>query len=61
MDRKYAAIRHTVTLNHEGFYHIMPDHLKVRVTDPVRDGCFRAREEVVKNGDFVAKEHKAIH
>jgi hypothetical protein len=51
----------TITLNHKGFYYIMADHLKVRVTNPVTYSRLRAGEEVVKDGDFVAKDHETVH
>lgn len=38
----------------------MPDHLKVGVTDPMRNGGSTAGKEVVKNGDFVSEEHESI-
>ena len=39
----------------------MSNEFKVRVTDPVRDGGLEASEEVVEDGDFMTKEHEAIH
>lgn len=39
----------------------MSDQLKVGVTDPVIDGGFGSREEVVQHGDFVPEEHQTVN
>lgn len=39
----------------------MSNQLKVGVTDPVIDGGFGSREEVVQHGDFVSEEHQTVN
>jgi hypothetical protein len=44
----------TVTLDHKGFYNVMPHHLKVRVADPVVDGRLGPSEKIVEDSDFMS-------
>jgi hypothetical protein len=61
----------TVNLDHERLDNIVPDHLEVGVTNPVRDlvsakpgttthGSPGTGEEVVEDGDLVTEEHETI-
>ena len=47
----------TVTLNHERFDHIVSNHLKVGMADPVTNCGLGASEKVIEDGNFVAQEH----
>lgn len=51
----------TIAFDHERFNHVVANHFEVGVANPVADGGLRAREEVVDDSDFVAKNHKAVH
>lgn len=51
----------TVTFNHEWLDDIMPNHLKVRVANPMTDGSSRTGKEVVQYGDLMAQKHKTIN
>lgn len=39
----------------------MSDHFKVWVSDPMADRGLGTREEIIKDSDFMAKEHKTIN
>ena len=49
-----------VDLDQERLGDVVPDHLKVGVPDPMRDGRFRAGKVVVEHGDVVAHEHEPV-
>jgi hypothetical protein len=58
--REGEDTQRTVNLDHERFNHVMPDHLKVGMTDPVRDGSPRTGKKVVEDGDLVTKKHESV-
>lgn len=58
---KSEIIKRTVALNHEGLDNVVADHLKVGVTDPVRDRGLGAGEEVIEDSNFMAEEHQAVN
>ena len=50
----------TVTLDHERLDNVMPDHLKVRMADPMADRSLGPSEKVIDHSDFVAQEHQTV-
>lgn len=58
---KWEIMERTVALNHEGLDNVVADHLKVGVTDPVRDRGLGAGEEVIEDSNFMAEEHQAVN
>lgn len=57
---KIRELKRTITFNHEWFDNIVPDHLEVRVADPVAYVRTRTSEEIVKYGDFMTQKHEAV-
>ena len=50
----------TVHLDEERLDHIVSDHFKVGMTNPVRDGSSGPSEKVVEDSNFMAKEHEPV-
>lgn len=51
----------TIALNHKRFDNVMSNHLEVWVPNPVTDGSFGPREEVVENSYFMAEKHETVY
>lgn len=50
----------TITFDHKRFDHIVTDHLKIGMTEPVADSGLGSRKKVVENGDIVSKKHQSV-
>ncbi len=56
-----ARVQRTIAFNHKRLNNVVPYQLEVWMTNPVTQAGFRAREEIVDDGNLMSEEHEAVH